>query len=356
MASAIDRFVHRHDAVDDALDDRERRIAQLADREPVGERVRQRDGRRHILRERLGEARRAVRLHATIFTPGAFALTAVPIPAIRPPPPTGTTMASDVGRLLEDLESHGALAGDHVDVVERMDEREALARGDFTGMRARLGQVRAVQDDLGAELAAVGHLDQRRENGHHDGRGNAEELRVIGDSLRVIAGGRGDHAASSLLRRQLQQGVARAALLEAAGALQVIELAVDMRAGELRQRNRFDARRVIDATGDAVAGSLDVGERHHAKRGLEGQRNSRLRGIEHATELGFDPFQRRLVVRFEAQHDDRRRVRAARESETVRILDAQAVDANDVGGPGKLCGVAQFGHEAHDARPRRTRH
>ena len=54
----------------------------------------------------------------------------------------------DVGRLLEDFEPHRALAGDHVGVVERMDEREALACGDLAGMRARLRQVRAVQDDV----------------------------------------------------------------------------------------------------------------------------------------------------------------------------------------------------------------
>ena len=76
----------------------------------------------------------------------------------------------DVGRLLEDLERHRALARDHVRVVERMDEREAVALGELAGVRARLGQVGAVQDDVRAELAAVGDLDQRGELRHHDGR------------------------------------------------------------------------------------------------------------------------------------------------------------------------------------------
>ena len=120
---------------------------------------------------------------------------------MRPPPPTGIDDGFDAGRLLEDLESHRALAGDHVDVVERVDEREPVARGDFAGMHARLRQVGAVQDDVGAELAAVGDLDQRREYGHHDGRGYAEQLRVVGDPLRVVAGRRGDHAAPALLGR-----------------------------------------------------------------------------------------------------------------------------------------------------------
>ncbi len=41
------------------------------------------------------------------------------------------------------------------------------------------------------------------------------------------------------------------------------------------------------------------------------------------------------VVGFEAQHDDRRRVRRPREPEAVGVLDAQAVDADDVAAPGK---------------------
>ena len=66
----------------------------------------------------------------------------------------------EVGRLLDDLEAHRALSRHHVRVVERMDEREAFARGERLGVRARLGEVRAVQDDARAELAAIGHLDR----------------------------------------------------------------------------------------------------------------------------------------------------------------------------------------------------
>src|SRR4029434_7339786 len=78
---------------------------------------------------------------------------------------------------------------------------------------------------------------------------------------------RGDHAALALLVGQTQQRVACAALLEAAGALQVIELAVDVRAGELRQRNRLDAWRLVNAACNAFARGLDVGERQHDQNG-----------------------------------------------------------------------------------------
>ena len=129
--------------------------------------------------------------------------------------------------------------------------------------RARLREVGAVKDDVGAELAAIGDLNERGELRHHDGRRDPEELRVVGDPLRVIAGRGRDHPALARVRRQLEQRIARAAFLEAARALQVVELAVDVRAGQLRQRNRLDARRVIDAAGNPVAGGFDIGERHH---------------------------------------------------------------------------------------------
>ena len=66
---------------------------------------------------------------------------------------------------------------------------------------------------------------------------------------------------------------------------------------------------------------------------------------EHAPELGLDPLERSLVVGLEAQHDHRRRVGAAREAEAVRILDAQAVDADHVGRAGKLRRLAELRDE-----------
>ncbi len=191
-------FVHRHDAIDDALDDGERRIAQPADREAVGQRVRKRDGRRRVRVECSGEARRTLRLDPDdrdLLRPGLD----------RRADSRDEAAAADrnhdgfdVGRLFEDFESHRALARDHVDVVEWVDERETVARGDVAGVHARLGQIRSVQHDAGAELPAVGDLDQCREYGHYDGGRNAEETRVIGDTLRVVSGRRGDHAALAL--------------------------------------------------------------------------------------------------------------------------------------------------------------
>ncbi len=60
----------------------------------------------------------------------------------------------DVRRLLEDLERHRALARDHVGVVERMDEREALVAAAICSASTR-ASVRSApcRIDVGAETA-----------------------------------------------------------------------------------------------------------------------------------------------------------------------------------------------------------
>jgi hypothetical protein len=44
----------------------------------------------------------------------------------------------------------------------------------------------------------------------------------------MVAGGRGDDAALFLLRRKLRERVTRAPFLETSGALQIVELAVNL--------------------------------------------------------------------------------------------------------------------------------
>ena len=57
-----------------------------------------------------------------------------------------------------------------------------------------------------------------------------------------------------------QQGVARAAFLERAGALEVFQLAEEPHPGDLRERDRLRAGRDVNGPRDARAGGLDVGE------------------------------------------------------------------------------------------------
>ena len=73
------------------------------------------------------EGKRAVST-PMIFTSGRNSLMAQATPAINPPPPTGTTTASNCGTLLEQLEADGALPGDDGDVVKGVQKRHGRAR------------------------------------------------------------------------------------------------------------------------------------------------------------------------------------------------------------------------------------
>ena len=101
------------------------------------------------------------------------------------------------------------------------------------GFVARLADIRPVQHDSRTERAAVAHLDQRGKLGHHDRHWDVQQTAVVSHPQRMIAGRGGDHAASPLLCGKPLQRVARAAFLEATRALQIVELAEDVRAGKL---------------------------------------------------------------------------------------------------------------------------
>ena len=128
------------------------------------------------------------------------------------------------------------------------------------GMRTGLGEIPARHNHAGAEFPAGAHLDQRGVVGHDHRHGNAQQPAMISEAERVIAGGSRDDAALALARVELEQRIARAALLERAGALEVVEFAEDPRARDLGERNGLRAGRLDHAAGDAAAGGADVGE------------------------------------------------------------------------------------------------
>jgi hypothetical protein len=83
---------------------------------------------------------------------------------------------------------------------------------------------------------------------------------MVGETEGVVAGGSGDDTALLLVLRQAQQRIACAALLERAGALQVVEFAEDPRASDFGERDRFGTGGDDYAAGDAAAGGTDSGE------------------------------------------------------------------------------------------------
>ena len=72
----------------------------------------------------------------------------------------------------------------------------------------------AGEDHLGAVAPGIHNFRQRGWVGHDDSGGNLEAPGVIGHSLGVIAGGRGNDAATSLLGRELEHAVEGTTLLE----------------------------------------------------------------------------------------------------------------------------------------------
>ena len=118
----------------------------------------------------VGERRGALGLHGDDPDVGTAGLDRGRDPAEQPPAPGADDDGGDVRALVEDLQADRALAGDHVGVLERVDEHRAGALGVLGGGHERLGQ--GLPDEL--DLRAVGpggrHLRQRRGLRHEHGR------------------------------------------------------------------------------------------------------------------------------------------------------------------------------------------
>ena len=123
---------------------------------------------------------------------------------------------------------------------------------------ATLLQRLAGNDDLGAVTPGVLDLHHRRADRHHDGSGNAEKVCVISHALRVIAGRHRDHAAPPLVRRQRQQAIERAALLEGGRELEVFEFEPEIAAADLAQRPALIAFGDEDRAADRSGRGPDV--------------------------------------------------------------------------------------------------
>ena len=150
-----------------------------------------------------------------------------------------------------------------------MHEDEVLFLRQIVREGGSLRQRLTFQQNARLVMPRARHLGERRRLRHDDGRRNPELLGVIGDRLRMIAGGHGDHAASRFLGRKRQQPVGGAALLERRSELQVLELDPDIGADDFGQRARGDEGRTGDAPGDAARGGFDGGEGDRARHHIE---------------------------------------------------------------------------------------
>lgn len=183
----------------------------------------------------------------------------------------------EVGHVLEHLQRHRALAGHDVEVVEGVDEGQALRLAQPQGVGVGVVIGVAVDDDVGAVVAGVLDLHERRAARHDDGGRHAQARGVIGQPLRMVAGRGGDDAAPALVLGQQQQLVQRAALLIGGGELQVLELEPHLRPGDLRQRARIAAGRALDMAGQPLGGGPDgVEGQGHAGKNRSGKSAGKL--------------------------------------------------------------------------------
>jgi len=110
---------------------------------------------------------------------------------------------------------------------------------------------------VGSELAGRLELRHRRRLGHEHGARDAASPGRIGDGLGVVTGARGHDSCRAGVPQggDLRQ---RPAELERAGALQVLGLERDRRAGAVTQSARAQQRRRPDDAGDRRERALDV--------------------------------------------------------------------------------------------------
>ncbi|MCY1346460.1 hypothetical protein D9M69_325450 [compost metagenome] len=160
------------------------------------------------------------------------------------------------GVLAQDLHGNGALARDHLGIVERVDEGQLVLLLQLGGMVVGIAVGLAVQLDLDPLAAALAHrvdLYLRRGHRHGDDGLALQPGRGQRHALGMVAGRRRDHAAPEFLRRQRGHLVVRAAQLEREHRLGVFSLEPDRVAGARRQLVRIGQfgllRHVVDLGG-----------------------------------------------------------------------------------------------------------
>ena len=116
------------------------------------------------------------------------------------------------------------MAGDHIGIVEGVDEAEAQLPLQTAGFGAGGVVVVAIEHHLGAAGCHRPHLHLRRGDRHHDHGTTAQPLGGQGHPLGVVAGAGGDHATVELGAAEAHHPVVGAAQLEAEHRLQILPL------------------------------------------------------------------------------------------------------------------------------------
>ena len=145
-----------------------------------------------------------------------------------------------------------------------MHQGQPTFRGEAHRIRQGFIEGASFEMHLGTEHPRLFHLGVGRRAGHHDAGGNIEPGTVACERLRVIPRRHGDHPAPPFLVAEHEQAVERAAFLERSRELMVLELQVDIRTGDLRERRGTGARRTCHPACNPFPGSLNVEQFHRA--------------------------------------------------------------------------------------------
>jgi len=191
------------------------------------------------------------RLHSVDFDLGIAFLDGAGDAGDQPAAADGHDYGLDIGKLLENFKTDGSLAGDDGIVIEGMDEDEVIVlcalQGGFVGSVV----ISAVKNDVGSIAPGSGDFGQGSGKWHVDARANTALPGMVGKALGVVSSRSGDDALGALGRREGEQLVQRAAFLERAGFLAIIELKVDRAVGEAGEGLGARARREVDGVADA---------------------------------------------------------------------------------------------------------
>ncbi len=164
----------------------------------------------------------------------------------------------EVAHLLQHLQRHGPLTGDHRRVVIGMDECQAalltVAPRKLRGILER----RPLDNDISAEPAGILNFDVGRADRHDDGRRQSQQARVIGHALRVVAGRHRYDPPARGVQGQRRKSIARTTLLERCRELVVLELQPEFAAQDIGQRPRDIAGRNQRMTAQHVARLHDI--------------------------------------------------------------------------------------------------
>ncbi|OIQ72741.1 hypothetical protein GALL_456260 [mine drainage metagenome] len=149
--------------------------------------------------------------------------------------------------LAQDFHRDGSLSGDHVRIVEGVNEGQPLLVLQGEGMGIGVAVAVAFEHDVHAGPAKGAHrvdLHLRRRRWHHDHRAAAQLVRRQRHPLRVVASRGADHAACALLVAQARHLVVRPAQLEAEHRLRVLALEQHLVVQAARQVARRIERRL----------------------------------------------------------------------------------------------------------------